>query len=225
MTETIEKSIPLSPKGSIELGNVNGSIEISAWDKNELSLVAEKRAKSDEDLQRIEVKIDETPDRITIETNYAKRLFGNNNGSVHYELKVPAGCSLDKIHTVDSGITVKGVQGALHLTTVNGSIHTQGSSNDLRLSTVNGNIHAEASEFPKDASIKIETVNGSCTVALPASLTAATIDASTVNGKVKCEFPVTLESSSRRSLKAKLGEGGALIKLRAVNGSLKIEKI
>jgi len=69
VTETIEKSIPLSPKGSIELGNVNGSIEISAWDKNELSLVAEKRAKSDEDLQRIEVKIDETPDRITIETN------------------------------------------------------------------------------------------------------------------------------------------------------------
>jgi hypothetical protein len=48
VTETFTQSYPLTPDGVIHLDNVNGDIEITAWDKPEVSLVAEKSGKNED---------------------------------------------------------------------------------------------------------------------------------------------------------------------------------
>ena len=45
-TEKFEQSYPISPNGRVSVSNVNGSIVIDAWDKNEVRLEATKIADS-----------------------------------------------------------------------------------------------------------------------------------------------------------------------------------
>jgi len=50
-TEEFHQSYPISANGRIELHNINGPVEIKAWDRNEVKIDAIKRAWSKERLQ------------------------------------------------------------------------------------------------------------------------------------------------------------------------------
>src|ERR1700758_4927085 len=50
-TEEFHQSYPISANGQIELRNINGPVEIKAWDRNEVKVDAIKRAGSKERLQ------------------------------------------------------------------------------------------------------------------------------------------------------------------------------
>jgi hypothetical protein len=50
-TEEFHESYPISANGQIELRNINGPVEIKAWDRNEVKVDAIKRGWSKERLQ------------------------------------------------------------------------------------------------------------------------------------------------------------------------------
>src|SRR5258708_37237188 len=92
-TERFEQTYPLSPNGRVSVSNVNGSIVVNAWDRNEVKLVAIKTADSKERLADVEIKIDAKPDYLSVETNYdnlktrnGQRWRNGNNLQVDYEL-------------------------------------------------------------------------------------------------------------------------------------------
>ncbi len=225
VTETVSKTFPLSADGTVHLENVNGDIDITAWDKPEISIVAEKKAKNEEDLARVTLEFDASPSRVTIKTRYPKTgWFGSNiRASVRYKLMVPAGAHLEKIDTVNSAITVTGVQGRVNLDTVNGSISATGLAADAVLDSVNGALHAEFASLARVTTVKLDSVNGSATVTLPKGA-GASIDADTVNGRVSIDQPVKLGKLHRRSLDGQIGEGGPRIDLETVNGSISIKE-
>ena len=236
VSETFTKTYPFAADGVISLANVNGDVEIVGWDKNEVHLVAEKRARNDEELKQIAVHIsahneadsDRTESRLVIKTEYPKALswfrwFGSRNhqGSVRYKLMVPAGVSLRKIDVVNSDITVSGVRGSVDLDTVNGSIDASGLTANGRFDTVNGSIRVEFDSVKVGAKIELDSVNGSCRIKLPKEASFH-LDADNVNGSVSCDFPITLEKSGRHHLRGRVGDGAATVKLDSVNGSLHI---
>src|SRR6185369_1652367 len=97
-TERFEQTYPLTPNGRVSVSNVNGSITVNAWDRNEVKLVAVKTADSKERLADVEIKVDAKPDYLCVETNYDNwKNHGNGerwrNGKlqVDYELSVPRG--------------------------------------------------------------------------------------------------------------------------------------
>jgi hypothetical protein len=223
--EKFSKTYPLVATGTVQLSNINGSVDIVAWDKPEVLVEAEKRAPSDEDLQRLQIKVEATADHLVIKTEH-ERMSGwfskNARGEVRYQLKVPAGVRLEKIGVVNSNITVTGVRGAVNLSTVNGRIRASGLGADAQLDTVNGSITAEFDTFKAGQILKAKSVNGGCEFTLPKDA-AAQVDTSTVNGSTRCAFPITLEKSSRRSLRGTIGGGGATLKVSTVNGSIAIK--
>ncbi len=226
VTETIKETYPFASDGVISLKNVNGDIDIVAWDRNEVSLEAVKKARTDEVMKALIVHIDlKGGDRLDIRTEYLKRSFwsnwGNDGRTVRYKLMVPASVSLKKIDTVNSDITVEGVRGAVDLDTVNGRIRAQGLASDGRFDTVNGSIVATFVSTAAAKRIVLDTVNGSCTLNLPAD-TGGRLKASSVNGSISCDIPVTIEKSGRHSLRGRIGSGEAEISLESVNGSLRI---
>src|SRR5688572_31019716 len=98
VTEKFAQTYPLDANGSIRIENVNGSIEITAWDKAEVSLEAEKSARNQDALARMHLKIESTANKLSIKTEHEKawKLWDNANAQVHYKLMVPAGVSLSK---------------------------------------------------------------------------------------------------------------------------------
>jgi hypothetical protein len=225
VTEKFAQTYPLEANGTIHLENVNGSVEIAAWDKAEVSLEAEKSAKEQEGLDRMHLKIESSPRRLSIKTEHEKKwkFWDNMNAQVHYKLMVPAGASLEKIDVVNSGIHVTGLKGTVNLEAVNGTIEAEGLAGPGRFATVNGSIKVVYASLAAQPDISLETVNGGGTLRLPADA-AFQLDAETVNGGTNCDFPITLEKSGKRHLRGTVNGGGLSVKMESVNGGLSIKR-
>lgn len=221
-SEKFVQTYPVSAQAELSLSNVNGSIEIVAWDKNEISLEAEKRARTNDDLSKILIRVDATPEHVAISTEHLRTgWFGSEvRGSVHYTLHVPTGIALNKIHSVNSDITIRDVHGEVFAHTVNGNIRVNDIATSAELHTVNGNIEASITSSERERTISTKSVNGNCKLALPSNI-AANVYASTVNGHVNCTLPLALVKTSRNKLEGRMGQGvEAKIEAKTVNGNI-----
>jgi len=225
VTETVNKAFPLAPGGVVHLDNVNGDIGIVAWDKAEVSIVAEKRAKTEEDLHKVAIEIDSAPEKLNIHTKYEKSgwFHSSVNASVRYKLMVPAGAQLHKIDAVNSDITVTGVRGSVNLATVNGRITATALAADARLESVNGSLSAEFASLDGVQKVKLDSVNGRASIVLPKGA-GARIDADSVNGGISIDQAVKLGQVHHHSLNGQIGSGGPDISLETVNGGISIKE-
>jgi DUF4097 and DUF4098 domain-containing protein YvlB len=223
--EKITQTFPLSADGTVSLSNVNGNVEITGWDRPEVSIEAEKIAADDEGLKRMNIRFDTSPTRIAIETKVEKqwKFWELSRAEVRFKLRVPAGASLKKIDVVNSTVRVRGVRGFVDLDSVNGALEAEGLAAGGRFDTVNGAIRVSFDAVATGDSIVLDTVNGSCTAILPANA-EFTLLADSVNGSISCDFPVTVSKSGRTHLAGTVGGGGASVKLDSVNGSLAVRK-
>jgi DUF4097 and DUF4098 domain-containing protein YvlB len=220
--EKFSQTYAVSAQAELSLNNINGSVEIVAWDKNEIAVDAEKRAANSDDLAKIHIDVDASPTRVEIKTNHDRTrwFFNNVNGSVHYTIHVPATLALCNIHVVNSTITIDDVHGQIKAHTVNGGVHVTGITTFAELNTVNGNIDATLAPDKADQVVTASTVNGSCRLSLPVTL-AATIHGQTVNGNIKCALTLTDLESSRRSIDGRIGAGDkGKIDVSTVNGGI-----
>lgn len=231
-TERFEQTYALSPNGKVSVSNVNGSITVEAWDRNEVKLEVTKIADSKETLQDIEIRIDSKPDYFEVDTDYG-RWNRNGNGNknwnssrkleVEFRLSVPRTAVLDEIETVNGSVTVSNFTNYTEISAVNGSVKATNLRGTAKLSTVNGTTNAEFERLQPGDKISLSTVNGSVNVTIPSDANA-TVKADTVNGAIKNDFglPVRKGKYVGRDLYGKIGSGETDIKLNSVNGGLSI---
>ncbi len=229
VTETLSRTYPLPADGVLRLDNVNGNITIEAWDRNEVSIEAEKRGRDAEDLQRIAIDFDAQPGRVTVKTTLAKSpanwLPGKGSrAAVTYVVRVPTEARLERIASVNSSITIAGVRGPVDLEVVNGSIRASGLARDTRIESVNGSITAEFASLGNVRSVDLESVNGRIDLTIPKGASAR-IEARTTNGRTSVEPAIKLSETGRRRLSGEIGSGGGpLLKAETTNGSVALHE-
>lgn len=215
--------------GRLSLENVNGGIEIVGGTGDQVEIVAYKKANNREALDDIEIIIDATPSRISVDTNLpsSRGWFGGDNhgAQVRYELSVPAGIELSGISSVNGGIDISGVFGPIKAETVNGSIEIEDASADLKAETVNGSIDARFAAVTGDQRIECDTVNGRISLSLPANADAR-VSVDTVNGGINAsDFDLVVEKGFiGKSLNGDIGDGSARINANTVNGGVRIRQ-
>lgn len=221
-----EFSGEFSPSAFVELSNVNGSVTIETWDRDEYHLTVTKISKHEENLDLMEVRQDITTDYAKIEVHIPKKKgwfsFSQIQGQVNMVLTVPASVDLSKLRTVNGSLELSHLTGVVNASSVNGRINAQDLGGATRLHTVNGSITASFMELAQDADLSFETVNGGIRVHLPDDL-HADLRSKVVNGSISCDFPIKLDgSNSRRRLNGQIGGGGSSIAASSVNGSIKL---
>jgi len=221
ISKDFNQSYPLQPGGSLELQNVNGTVDVQGWDRNEIEVHAVKTAKNKEsDLERVSIEVDARPDAVSIATRYPQ-----NEGvevAVEYTIHVPHGARIEHIGTVNGTLRVAGVDAVEDLHTVNGNIEVFDAGGTVHAHTTNGNVHLELARLPEKTGAFAETTNGSLVLAVPTDM-QADVEARCLNGNFSSELPITMESSQRpREMHGKLGRGGAPIHLRTVNGGIRV---
>lgn len=226
--EPFTKSSPFNAQGTLTVENVNGSVTVRTWDKNEILIEGEKSAKTEEELQRIDLTMAVSESRAQLKVRLPKRTdgwFGGNSirASVRFTITVPATATLENVETVNSSVTIAGVHGAVHAETVNGGIHATDLGGDARLETVNGSIRADFATLAQGQRVSFETVNGQIAARLPKDA-GFELHSSVVNGHIDCDFPIQLSKGHRRTLNGTIGNGGASVEAETVNGSISIEQ-
>jgi len=221
ISKDFHQSYPLQPGGTVELQNVNGTVDVQGWDKDVVEVRAVKTAKQQEaDLERVSIEVDARPEAISIATRYPQ-----NEGvevAVEYTIHVPHGARVEHIGTVNGTLRISGLENVEDLHTVNGNIEVFDAGGNVHAHTTNGNVHLELAHAPDRSGATAETTNGSLVLAIPFDLEAE-VEARCMNGNFSSELPITMQSTQRpREMHGKLGRGGAPIHLRTVNGGIRL---
>lgn len=225
--EPFTRSNAFNPTAEVTLENVNGNVDVRVWDKNEILIEGEKSAKTQEELEQIDLKIELSEKNAAIKVRLPKRsggFFGQGNirAAVRFTLTVPATVTLAKISSVNSSVSITGVRGSVDASSVNGAVNANGLSGSARLATVNGGIKARFASLVAEQRLSFKTVNGGVVVTLPKDA-GFQLHSSTVNGGVECAFP--LENGRQKhgkNLSGKIGDGRADLEAETVNGSVRI---
>lgn len=230
VSEVEEFDFELNEGGRLSVENVNGDITISGGSGNTVHVIATKKAGSREYLEGLEIQVSADRNRIDIRTQHPRSSsrwfgFGENSGSVSYEITAPANVNLDSIDTVNGEIEVSGISGDVSADTTNGGIRLNGLKGNLKADTVNGRIDASFETLGGNQRVVADTVNGGVQLRLPESASAR-IDAGTVNGGIDADdFGLEPDKGFLgRDLEGEIGGGDARIKVSTVNGGIRIHK-
>jgi hypothetical protein len=221
ISKEFNQTYPLQPGGSFELQNVNGTVEVQSWDRNEVEVRAVKTAKRKEsDLELVSIDVDAKRNSVSVTTRYPQ-----NEGvevAVEYVVHVPHCAHVEHLGTVNGTLRVAGVETVEDLRTVNGNIEVYEGGGSVHAHTTNGNVHLELLRVQDKSGAVAETTNGSLLLAVPAD-TQADLEARCLNGSFFSELPLSLESTQHpRETHARLGKGGVPIRLHTVNGGIRV---
>jgi DUF4097 and DUF4098 domain-containing protein YvlB len=144
----INESRPISADGNIQIDNMAGSIEISAWDQPEVEVRGQLGARVDK------LEITETSDglRIRVHNQDNQRRLDES----HLRLKVPHGVNLE-LESISADISVKGLDNSsIMANSVSGDIDVAADTGRLEIESVSGDV-AFAGKAPR---VSLETVSG-----------------------------------------------------------------
>ncbi len=222
VTQEFHKTVPLSANGRVSLSNINGDVEITGWNRNEVQIDAVKTARDQQRLDEARIDVNASSDSVEIETHYPSHLFNNNPASVHYTLHVPQSARIEKVDLVNGALTVQKVTGEISANLVNGKLRASDLEGTADLATVNGPIEADYNSLKNVREIKLKSVNGSVDLRLPQSPNAD-VSASSVNGSISTDFPLTVKGHwVGKNMSGTLGNGGVHVELNNVNGSIHV---
>jgi DUF4097 and DUF4098 domain-containing protein YvlB len=164
--ERAEVTRPATREGSIAIHQVSGSLKITGWDKDQLSITG-----TVDDESKLEVDGDPGDLHIRVKGNR------DHGGESHADLviKLPAKCRLD-VSVVSADIDAADLAGRLEAKTVSGAITVRGKLREMSLKSVSGNVKAQGVL----EQTHIKTVSGDVTL----SDASGELSVKTVSGKV-----------------------------------------
>jgi DUF4097 and DUF4098 domain-containing protein YvlB len=228
LTEEFHQTYALTADGRVELDNINGSVHISSWDRNEVKVDAVKYADTKERLDEAKIEIDSRNDSLSIRTKYPEHdqswNWGshNNPASVEYTLTVPRKTRLDEIKLINGSLDIAGVSGEVNASCINGRLEAHNLAGRARLSTINGRLNAQFDQLARQR-MELNSVNGSVDLTIPSDSNAE-VEASTVSGNIDNDFGLHVNHHRfvGHDLRGELGSGGTHIRISNVNGRIEV---
>lgn len=214
--QTITKNAKVAPDATVEVSNVQGGVEITAWDKNEVDLLAKLESSKDE------LEFVASDRSVRIEVKRPKGKYHSDADDAFLTIRVPKGARVIA-DTVSADIGVTGVQGEQSLQSVSGEVKTQAFDSPVKATAVSGDITITGNGGK--ATVTTESVSGNATVSgvrgsysgevvsgeVRATVAAAErIELSSVSGDV--DLSVELTPSSRLTLESVSGTMAVRIK-------------
>ena len=219
--DVFQQTYPLPAGGSFELQNVNGSVMVSGWEREEVEVYAKKSARQNQgDLKRVSIEVAALADGVSVQTRYPQD--AGVEVYVEYHIRVPQRVQLRRVATVNGSVNVFGVEAAGELRAVNGDVEVYDSIGRLSARTTNGNVRVELRQLEAGGPVTLETVNGSVVLGLPADA-GADLEVRSLNGDFRSEIPAVVQNSQGpREFRVRLGSGGTPVRIRTVNGGIRV---
>ncbi len=209
----IDETRPLDARGSIDISNVKGRIEVRAWDRNEVRI----GGSLGDGVERLQIEGDRN--NLEVKVRYPRN--SRNTEPTTLVIDVPRHANVD-IDSVAASVEVNGIAGdELDIESVSGSVVAVGAPRKASVSSVSGSLRLNLNSHSVDA----ETVSGGI---LLRGRIAGEIDAESVSGNIdidtRGEHARRIETSSvsgDADIRSGLANGGR-ISAESVSGSIRI---
>ncbi len=192
--------VAASATGVVRITGIAGDLQITGWSRAEVSVSGGSIAP-----------------RITSDPDQSLVAIGGRESAAALLIRVPVGSRVE-VRNVEGTITVKGVAGALKLTSVNGSIRVEGSPSDVEARTVSGAVDLSIAKSDAHAT----SVTGDLRVQCAAGrVTTKTVSGKTVVGGGPLEHLQMRTVSGALEFDGKLAKG-ATSEFRSHSGAIAV---
>src|SRR5689334_4382818 len=142
LASDIKKEINVSSGKRLDMHlETGGSISISGWEKEAVSVEADLKGRGGKDCK---VEIEESKSGVNVES-YFERRRSSQSTSIHFEVKVPRRFDLE-LETNGGGIHIDGVEGTLNGSTMGGELELTNLKGTIQLHTMGGRISLTKSD-------------------------------------------------------------------------------
>ena len=210
---TFEREVAAQARGVVEISNINGTIDVTGWDRAAVSVKAELGAGVDH------VEVTSSGDHTVVRVRLQSHSHDWGREETHLRVQVPKDSSLE-VSGVSASVTSAGVLGAQRLKTVSGDITAEIGGPDIEVKSVSGSLKLRGKGQP--AKLHISTVSGD----LELKHAAGDLEATTVSGEITADLQ-SAHSVRLRSTSGDIHFGGRLLRgvdfdAQSVNGDLKV---
>lgn len=237
-TKNIDKTLPLSATGTVELQAHNGRVDIRTWDRSEVEVHARIEwlgvPVSSYRFRATTVDVVGSSDRVVIRWMSPDRYnwglwslfdWSWSGPEVHYNITAPRNARLD-IRTHNANTDIRDVNAAVRVGTHNGMVRVENLAGPLDLSMHNGWARVDFASFTADS--RISTHNGVVELALPAA-TSFDFESRGHRARVDSDFqPATHASYYGRhgegNVRGTINGGGPDLRIVSHNGSVRLRK-
>lgn len=219
--EKIQKTFPLTSGGTVELSNINGTIEIATHDSPTVEVKVIKTGDSAGELGQVDVLFDASASGLKIRVENKLR---NSHVKTDFHVAVPENLKTAICRSVNGRISGQGGFADIRMETVNGNIDFEGAFASGRCSTVNGKVTVVV-EKPLAGVFSARSVNGGIRLELNRK-SSFFLEGKTVNGSIACDFGVPIQRGFvGSSISGSVNNGRNRVELKTVNGSITVAKI
>jgi hypothetical protein len=240
-TDYFNGSYAVNEQTILTITNINGQVEISSWDGNNVTINAVKKSSfGQEELDKIDINVTSIGNYLNIQTKYTG--LSTIQGSVDMNIKVPHTIHIESVTTSNGAIQITDTNGDLNalssngaiiIDTVDGYVSAETSNGRIevkgttgikdRIRTSNGAISVEVADFRDN--ISIETSNGPVAVYLNPSVNA-TIEMTTSNSQITFEgISLNVQLLEQTHVIGSLGSDGRKIEIHTSNGKIQLLKL
>ncbi|MDY6786884.1 MAG: hypothetical protein SVK54_02030 [candidate division WOR-3 bacterium] len=235
--EDIEEKIDLSKSKIVTVTNKNGSVNLEQWSKDYAEIKVQKIARKKEYLKYIELKYNNSADKLDIFTDFASKNFSDI--AVNYTVRIPGNCIVEMIKTSNGAIDVKSITSDIMMKTSNAAISADNVSGTVKayssngpisikdaagigeIITSNGLVKADIPDTDSDCTVK--TSNAPIEINLEGF--RGKINARTSNGAIKVEGSgLTIDKLDSNQLRALAGDKNITLSIVTSNSRITIKK-
>lgn len=218
----ITRSYPLGDNASVALTNITGTITIEGWEQPQAEVRVIKEGGSEQDRQAVQVRLNNSSrDLLSLETAPTR----SSPVEIHYQLKLPRQVRQVEIKSADSAVKLSKMTGAIAVTIQGSSIELEDATGAVRTKIVKGETKATLTQTPI-APQEFSSVSGDIELSLDGDINAD-ITAETIDGEINADDDLALKVEKRQvgqSATLRLGRGGVIIRIKTVNGDIRIKK-
>lgn len=154
--EREEKHFTTTGKPDVALSTFDGAIEVRPWDKPEVQVVVEKRGRDQSAISTIDVRAEQSGDRITVDVRAQK----HDDRGLHLRWFVPRSAKLIVSLPASANVSARSGDGSIDIERISGKVDLQSGDGRIRGRDLGGDVTAHTG----DGSIKLDGVTGALNV-------------------------------------------------------------
>ncbi len=181
-SERSEEAFAVGDAPSLTIDNFAGNVIVRTGQSGVIRVAATRKARSRDDLDRIEVAVSERDGGLVVKTDKPSSLW---NVSVELEITAPAGTRVD-VDTGAGNLTIDGITGGIGAHSGAGDMDVRDAAGTARLDTGAGNIRYQGAP---QGECRFETGAGNIRLTLPADPNVR-VDLQAGVGNIDVNFPV-----------------------------------
>lgn len=208
-TEKMAKSFRVGPNGTLDIGNVSGSVTVSVGGTDTIVIDAVKRVRSrggdvKDQMDRTQVTMTERAGRVEVKTTFTGR---NLHTSVDYVVTAPAGTSV-YAHSVSGDIKITGIRGEVRADSVSGNVTALSAPGATLVRSVSGDV--KVSGVSNQDALRASSISGNVTVS---GAKVRSLDADSISGEIllldlTCDRAIAKSISGSITFDGPLAKGG-----------------